>query len=607
MKKITFTLLLFNFFVPVFSQTIIRNPSFENTTHESLKISAITLSDKETVLDMSVWGDEGWFCADTSYYIKNSDNGKKYKLIKAINIPICPKSYKFNHDSLAFRLIFPAIDKNTSYIDVIEGCDNSCVKIEKVLVNGTLSELKKGYEAAKEYYSEKDYSQSLITASDLLSKISDTSCLEYGQTILLIADNYLRLKQYANAEKWYSMILTSGLSDSLETGNFIDPFANFRYKAYRGIAYVYEYKEDWEKSMQYVLLARNCDFYTYSPSHRLEEAVDILEWIIFLDEKMKDYDKAVYDNLYFIVDNFGSGVRNWSYQRANQRLVKLVDYHYERYSFKAKLDSAIDNMKIIKHDGTVIASFSFLNHEYKINVGENDNDVRTDEDFRLVLGFENKIKDETYFKNRISKQIFYERIQLMSGYALKKKNEVVCYLDKPYSGSFYEFWNNGNNKTKGEVKNGKFDGEFVFYHENGNIQESGKMINGGKTGVWKTFYDNGAIESEGEYSNNRSIGKWVYWYPSGKQNVPVEIGGYSINATTNEDIPKQKKAESNFVNGVQEGLATVWFENGQIFRQGNCVGGERDGIWKQWNEDGKLTKEGKYKNGVLQKGDDFDE
>jgi antitoxin component YwqK of YwqJK toxin-antitoxin module len=607
MKKFILALHLACSLVPLFSQTIIRNPVFEKTTHETLKISSITLSEKETVIDMNITGDDGWFCADTSYYIKNCSNGKKYKLIKAINAPVCPKSFKFHHDSLLFQLIFPPIDKNTDYIDIIEGCDNACVKIEKVLINSTLSEIKKGYEEAKEAFSDKDYVLSLLKATNVLSAIKDTTCLDYGLTLLMIADNHLRLKHYDEAEKWYSKILSSNLSDSLETGDFVDPFANFRYKAYRGIAYTYEFREDWQKSMHYVMLAKNFNFNTYSPTHRLEEAVDILEWIVFLDEKMKDYDKAIYDNLSFIIDNFGSGIRERLYIRANQRLVQLVDKHYERYGFKAKLDSSVKNIVITKQDNSIIASFVFLNHEYRIIVGENEKDIKTDENYRLVLGFENRTKDAAYFKNRIVNQLYYERIQLMSGYALTKKDDLVYYLDKPYTGMFFEFWTSGNNRTKGELKNGVFDGEFIFYHENGNVKESGKMVNGKRTGPWKTFYDNETVESEGEYADNGYTGKWTYWYESGKQNVPVEISGYTINATMDEDRPKQKKAEYNYKNGLEEGPATVWYENGKVFRQGQCKEGKREGTWKQWDENGKLVKEGKYKNGQLQKGDRFDD
>lgn len=605
MKKILLTFVSTFIISLVFSQTIIQKPFFEKTTHETLEILSITLSDKETVIEMSIRGDNGWFCADTSYYINDRDNGKKYKLIKANNVPLCPKSYKFKNDSLAFQLVFPALEKNVNYIDIIEGCDNACVKIEKILVNSKMSKIKKGYGNAKNLFSDKKYSQSLKTAIETISLITDTTCLEYGQITLLIASDYLRLKDYSNAEKWYSKILASNLSDSLETNDFMDPYANFKYKAYEGIAYVYEYKEDWENSLKYVNLAESYPYISYSPTHRLEEAVDILEWKVFLYEKMKNYDKAVYENLIFIINNFGSGVRERLYKRTNQRLVNLVDSHYERYNFKSILDSAIEKMTIIKQDSFIIASFKFMNETYKIRVFQNLKDLKTDENYRLILGSENKIKDKDYFKNRITNQLFYQRIQLMSGQVFTKNGNLLYYLDKPYTGTFYEFWINGNNRTKGELKNGIFEGDFVFYFENGNIKETGKMTDGNKSGIWKKYYDNGAIECEGEYIDGKYNGKWIFWYESGKQNVPVEINGYTLNATSDKELPKQKKAEMNFKNDLENGLVTIWYENNQIFRQGKYIDGKRDGEWKEWNEEGALVKKGKFKKGALISGDKF--
>lgn len=138
------------------------------------------------------------------------------------------------------------------------------------------------------------------------------------------------------------------------------------------------------------------------------------------------------------------------------------------------------------------------------------------------------------------------------------------------------------------------------------------MTNGKNNGLWETFYDNGAIESYGEFVDNMRNGKWIYWYPSGQQNVPLEfttgnMAGLSINATSNKDLPKQKKAEFNYKNNLEDGLVTIWYDNNQIFRQGKYATGKREDEWKEWNREGKLVKEGIFKNGILIKGDNFAE
>jgi hypothetical protein len=64
----------------------------------------------------------GWVKMDKDTFVRNTKNGKEYKLIDTVNIPIAPAGLDFNtsHDWLYFSLIFEPISSTTKVIDVIE-------------------------------------------------------------------------------------------------------------------------------------------------------------------------------------------------------------------------------------------------------------------------------------------------------------------------------------------------------------------------------------------------------------------------------------------------------------------------------------------------------
>jgi hypothetical protein len=64
----------------------------------------------------------GWVKMDKDTIVRDTKNGRKYKLVDTVNIPIAPEEFDFNtsHDWLYFSLIFEPIPSTTKVIDVIE-------------------------------------------------------------------------------------------------------------------------------------------------------------------------------------------------------------------------------------------------------------------------------------------------------------------------------------------------------------------------------------------------------------------------------------------------------------------------------------------------------
>ena len=57
----------------------------------------------------------------------------------------------------------------------------------------------------------------------------------------------------------------------------------------------------------------------------------------------------------------------------------------------------------------------------------------------------------------------------------------------------------------------------------------------------------------------------------------------------------QKSYEIKFKDGKKDGLWTGWYDNGQKSSEGNSKRRKEDGLWPRWQEDGNLTSKTKYK------------
>jgi len=76
---------------------------------------------------------------------------------------------------------------------------------------------------------------------------------------------------------------------------------------------------------------------------------------------------------------------------------------------------------------------------------------------------------------------------------------------------------------------------------------------------------------EGSFKNKERIGKWSYWYPNGNL-----------------------WSEGHYKDGVENGIKTVFHENGEKYYEGKLKEGKRIGIWKFWDQDKNLLKEVNY-------------
>jgi antitoxin component YwqK of YwqJK toxin-antitoxin module len=92
--------------------------------------------------------------------------------------------------------------------------------------------------------------------------------------------------------------------------------------------------------------------------------------------------------------------------------------------------------------------------------------------------------------------------------------------------------------------------------------------------LW-TFYDENEIkERETEHKSGKEDGIYSLWYDNG-----------------------QKKEEGPYRGKTRIELWTWWDEKGNKWQEGSYLDGKRDGTWITWNANGKRRNETLYKNG----------
>ena len=184
-------------------------------------------------------------------------------------------------------------------------------------------------------------------------------------------------------------------------------------------------------------------------------------------------------------------------------------------------------------------------------------------------------------------------------------DEIVNYnngerVDKPEGEveDIETFHDNGQLKTQGKLKDGKYEGEWKQFWEDGQLEEEGNYVNGNEEGEWKRYYDNGQLSSEGKYVNGNSEGEWKFYHKNGQLITQRKyVNGKKEGETKSYHDNGQLSSERKYVNDKREGETKRYYDNGQLKREEKYVNGEMEGEWKFFHDNGQLKEEGKYVNG----------
>ena len=105
------------------------------------------------------------------------------------------------------------------------------------------------------------------------------------------------------------------------------------------------------------------------------------------------------------------------------------------------------------------------------------------------------------------------------------KPRVVRYYDKhDQCVKETEYYESGQVKMEGGMKNGKMEGEWTAYFIDGRVQSHGFFADGKRTGAAEVYHSNGNKYEEGSYKEGKHVGKWKFYNEQGHLIKEVDFG-----------------------------------------------------------------------------------
>ena len=87
-----------------------------------------------------------------------------------------------------------------------------------------------------------------------------------------------------------------------------------------------------------------------------------------------------------------------------------------------------------------------------------------------------------------------------------------------------EYYESGQVKMEGGMKDGQMEGDWVAYFPDGRMQSKGTFKNGKRTGAATVWQENGNLLQVGFYKEGKHCGKWKYYDEQGNLLKEVDYG-----------------------------------------------------------------------------------
>lgn len=202
-----------------------------------------------------------------------------------------------------------------------------------------------------------------------------------------------------------------------------------------------------------------------------------------------------------------------------------------------------------------------------------------------------------------------------------------------FTGTFIEFFPNGNKMgtcdlkdgipdgrrviyfANGKIsqdkmyKSGVFEGENLEYFENGNVKQEGLMKSGKSDGVWKIYYDNGNLQAvltfvngveKGDYFQYDETGKLVaqYYIVDGKETYSKEFLDLNNKALALQQKGKFKEAVELYDQAIQSNPTVAK----SYYNRGACKSNSFDFEGAISDYDKAIEIDGEYKEAYRNRG-----
>lgn len=172
---------------------------------------------------------------------------------------------------------------------------------------------------------------------------------------------------------------------------------------------------------------------------------------------------------------------------------------------------------------------------------------------------------------------------------------------KPFTGTAYKEFPNGNHSFEIDCVDGKAHGHLTQFYSNGQKQFQVPMQANRASGNATGWYSNGKKKSEYPYKDGVVHGTFTEWFKTGQQGLQAnyvegrlrgKIHGWYLDGTP-YSIGEIQSDESDRI--------SAWYEPGSKWKEIGYRNGKLWGYYMDWDQNGKLLSVKRYKDGKLLK------
>lgn len=142
---------------------------------------------------------------------------------------------------------------------------------------------------------------------------------------------------------------------------------------------------------------------------------------------------------------------------------------------------------------------------------------------------------------------------------------------------------------------GSYSGEWRNWDETGRLLSVFNYKNGKRDGPYTTFTEDNDILSRGQYKGGELDGVQTVTQEGTRTEIPYNLGKRNGNEKT-WYANGQLAVDAPWVDGLQDGVVTFYYENGSVQSTIPFYKGNREGPMKTWFEDGVLQAEENFTN-----------
>jgi len=191
----------------------------------------------------------------------------------------------------------------------------------------------------------------------------------------------------------------------------------------------------------------------------------------------------------------------------------------------------------------------------------------------------------------LSNFIFSQEFETTTDYYKNgvKKSEGMMHLGREM-GHWQYFDSNGKLVRETDYYKGELYGNDITYYPNGNKNEEFTFESNLKNGSYKNWYESGVLRTEGFYKYDVKDSSWTTYYNTGKPEMEV-LYNQGSGRIISFYSPKNEKTVAN-----GNGTVLRYYEFPSKLSEGSVADGLEQGLWTYYFENGNIKETGTFDN-----------